>query len=87
MVTLFSDSDLLFLSSLNETLSKLHRRRGGKAGPPAVNFSKLDLDMGLNGQKCETEVPVRDTIIVSNSGGSPIDLRLDGVRRDDATLK
>jgi hypothetical protein len=83
-------TDLTFVRCLNAALAKQHasgNKRAAAGKPPQLSFSKLDLDLQLNGQKCEVEVPVRDTVVIRNDGGAPIELRVDTVKRQSHTLK
>lgn len=52
-----SPIDLLFVQCVNDSLAKYHKKKGPKGTTaPSLSFSKLDLDMLLNGAKCETQV-------------------------------
>ena len=73
------------MTCVNDALAKPFRK--SKTRPPIVAFSKLDLDFALNGAKCETMIPVRDTIKVTNSGGAPIELRFECFDRPAVSLK
>ena len=75
------------LRCLNEYLAKQLRRRTPKAPVPQLQFSKLDLDLNLNGAKCEVEVPVRDALTVRNTGQAAVKISFASFKRAMATLK
>jgi hypothetical protein len=55
---MLSPIDILFVQCLNDQLAKMYKKKPpkGSVGAPLLQFSKLDLDMALNGAKCETQV-------------------------------
>jgi hypothetical protein len=88
-----SPFDVTLIRCMNAALAKaLGGKKGAAKGapappPPQLAFSKLDLDLNLRGEKCEVEVPMRDTVVVRNDGGQPIELHVDSMQKDSHMLK
>jgi hypothetical protein len=88
-----SPFDVTLIRCVNAALAKaLGGKKGAAKGapapaPPQLAFSKLDLDLNLRGEKCEVEVPMRDTVVVRNDGGQPVELHVDSMQKESHTLK